>query len=469
MAARLSTIVSHLKNDEKSLAFMGKTAVVHDIMQELDVSVAKLNQIIVHFITAMMLGLKKAKGPELKMLPSFVYNGATDVTGSYLALDLGGTNFRVIYVRLENGKLAGEAQVDKFAIPAELMHTAATGDMLFDFIALSVAQFLEKHAVDNAPSGFTFSFPVQQTEIDSGRLLNWTKGFSTQNTVGKDVVALLRAAFARASVKVSVRALVNDTVGTLVAGYFADRTSEVGVIIGTGSNACYWEAVPQITKLPSPSGWSGGSERMCVNMEWGNFDSEKRCVLPTTEMDRQVDDMSPNAGSQRLEKMVSGMYLGEIGRLILLRLIRHGILPTVPSHVPPMSLTSAHLSCVLADGSPDLGATRRLFHDLYRYELSVEEAAVIKMLFTAVATRSARLSAGGVAAILLKTGRVRDVQVCIDGSVFEKMPGYKQVMEEALDAVMKSHGIEDPNIRLVHTDGGSGLGAAFIAALASRK
>jgi hexokinase len=38
-------------------------------------------------------------------------------------------------------------------------------------------------------------------------------------------------------------------VGTLVAEFFADERSQVGVILGTGSNACYWEKVANISKF----------------------------------------------------------------------------------------------------------------------------------------------------------------------------------------------------------------------------
>jgi hexokinase len=31
--------------------------------------------------------------------------------------------------------------------------------------------------------GFTFSFPVKQTSIDSGILIKWTKGFAVSGTV----------------------------------------------------------------------------------------------------------------------------------------------------------------------------------------------------------------------------------------------------------------------------------------------
>ncbi len=36
--------------------------------------------------------------------------------------------------------------------------------------------------------------------------------------------------------------------------------------------------------------------------------------------DREMDEETPNAGEYIFEKMVSGMYLGEIARRIILRL-----------------------------------------------------------------------------------------------------------------------------------------------------
>lgn len=57
------------------------------------------------------------------------------------------------------------------------------------------------------------SFPVEQTAIDAGKLLTWTKGFNTKNAVGHDVVRLLQDAFDRKHMHVRCSALVND-VGT---------------------------------------------------------------------------------------------------------------------------------------------------------------------------------------------------------------------------------------------------------------
>lgn len=54
------------------------------------------------------------------------------------------------------------------------------------------------------------SFPVEQTAINSGKLLTWTKGFAAKNAIGNDVVQLLNDAFERKHIHVRCSALVND-------------------------------------------------------------------------------------------------------------------------------------------------------------------------------------------------------------------------------------------------------------------
>jgi hexokinase len=58
--------------------------------------------------------------------------------------------------------------------------------------------------------GLTFSFPVEQTALGSGKILTWTKGFSAKNAIGNDVVKLLQDAFDRKHMRVKCVALVND-------------------------------------------------------------------------------------------------------------------------------------------------------------------------------------------------------------------------------------------------------------------
>jgi hexokinase len=145
-------------------------------------------------------------------------------------------------------------------------------NQLVDYIADSVDAFLSEHSKsefshpkdtpkDTAPDsvylGFTFSFPVEQTALGSGKLLSWTKGFSAKNAQGNDVVQLLQSAFDRKHLHVKCVALVNDvrvrglghrlttdfpkTVGTLLTRGYIAGGSVIGAIFGTGTNGAYIE------------------------------------------------------------------------------------------------------------------------------------------------------------------------------------------------------------------------------------
>jgi len=67
-------------------------------------------------------------------------------------------------------------------------------------MADSVESFLKEtgNSLENEYElGFTFSFPVRQTGINSGELYLWSKEFNCRNTQGNDVVRMLNDAFKR--------------------------------------------------------------------------------------------------------------------------------------------------------------------------------------------------------------------------------------------------------------------------------
>ena len=125
----------------------------------------------------------------IKMLVTYVRstpNGTEE--GDFYALDLGGTNFRVLLVKIHDKKI--EMSSKKYAMDDSLMK--GTGSKLFGYIAECLAKFSSEHKVGNLCSvGFTFSFPIDQKSLTSGNLIKWTKGYSADGVEGKDVVKLL--------------------------------------------------------------------------------------------------------------------------------------------------------------------------------------------------------------------------------------------------------------------------------------
>lgn len=143
------------------------------------------------------------------MIPSFVAGRCTgNEKGTFMALDLGGTNLRVCHVTLlGNGEHTIRQQ--KYVVSEELK----TGPMrnLCDFIADCVDSFLTENGTIDSNSiiqlGYTFSFPVLQTSINRGVLKQWTKGFNCSGAVGKDVTILLQDSFRRKNINVNIAAV----------------------------------------------------------------------------------------------------------------------------------------------------------------------------------------------------------------------------------------------------------------------
>uniref|UniRef100_A0A452ZL29 Phosphotransferase n=2 Tax=Aegilops tauschii subsp. strangulata TaxID=200361 RepID=A0A452ZL29_AEGTS len=296
-------------------------AVIEDVERTLATPTALLRGISDALVVEMERGLRGDSHSQLKMLISYVDNLPTgDEHGLFYALDLGGTNFRVLRVQLGGReKRVAKQQYQEVSIPPHLM--VGTSLELFDFIASVLAKFVETEGDEfhlpvgrQRELGFTFSFPVNQLSISSGTLIKWTKGFSINGAVGEDVVAELSKAMERQGLDMKVSALVNDTVGTLAGGRYMDNDVVAAIILGTGTNAAYVEhanAIPKWTGLLPKSG------NMVINTEWGSFKSDK---LPLSEYDKALDFESLNPGEQIYEKLISGMYLGEIVRRILLKL-----------------------------------------------------------------------------------------------------------------------------------------------------
>jgi len=142
------------------------------------------------------------------MLPTFVNKRVTGAErGDFYALDLGGTNFRVLRLTLEGDGKVGPVKSMKFSIPDAAK--TGTGAELFGFIADSVARFIAIECGGDARGalGFTFSFPVEQSALDAGKLIMWNKGFNASGVVGEDVVALLQTQLAARGIELQVTAL----------------------------------------------------------------------------------------------------------------------------------------------------------------------------------------------------------------------------------------------------------------------
>nr|XP_051228140.1 hexokinase-3 isoform X5 [Lolium perenne] len=439
---------------------------------------ARLRQVVDAMVVEMHAGLASDGGSKLKMLLTFVDalpNG--DEEGVYYAIDLGGTSFRVLRVEVGAGSEIVNQKVEIQAIPEELM---GTSEDLFNFVASTLKNFIEREdgKDEQKALGFTFSFPVRQNSVSSGSLIRWTKGFSVGDTVGKDVARCLDEALARCGLNIRVTALVNDTVGTLALGHYYDEDTVAAVIIGAGTNACYVERTDAIIKCQGLLTNSGG---MVVNMEWGNFWSSH---LPRTPYDISLDDETQNHNDQGFEKMISGMYLGEIARLVLHRMAQESDVfgDDADSLSTPFILSTPFLAAMREDDSPDLSEVRRILQEHLKIQSApLKTRRLVVKICDIVTHRAARLAAAGIVGILKKlgrdgsagaassSGRTRDqpkrTVVAIEGSLYQAYPVFKEYLDEALVEILGEEVARTVTLRV--TEDGSGTGAALLAAVHS--
>ncbi|XP_004510315.1 hexokinase-1-like [Cicer arietinum] len=434
----------------------------------------KLKQVADAMTVEMHAGLASEGGSKLKMLISFVHNLPTgNEEGLFYALDLGGTNFRVLRMQL-GGKDGGiiSREFTEVSIPPNLM--VGTSTALFDYIAAELAKFVNEESQDfqvppgrKRELGFTFSFPVMQTSIASGNLIKWTKGFNIDDAVGQDVVAELSKAIERQGLDMHITALVNDTVGTLAGGRYTNKDVMAAVILGTGTNAAYVENAQAIPKWHGPLPKSG---EMVINMEWGNFLSSH---LPLTEYDNALDAESLNPGEQIFEKIISGMYLGEIVRRVLCKMAEEAFFfgETVPQKLKvPFILRTPDMSAMHHDTSADLNVVESKLKNIFEISnTSLVVRKAIVELCNIVATRGARLSAAGILGILKKLGKdtVSDGEgnknvIAMDGGLYEHYTEYRKCLENTLKELV-GEDLSD-SIVVEHSNDGSGTGAALLAA-----
>ncbi|RLW02902.1 hypothetical protein DV515_00006790 [Chloebia gouldiae] len=400
---------------------------------------------------------------SVRMLPTYVSHTPDGTEqGDFLALDLGGTNFRVLVVRVTEEGISMASEI--YVIPAAIMQ--GTGEELFDHIMDCIIDFQMKQKLmaQTLPLGFTFSFPCQQLGLDKALLLTWTKGFSASGCVGEDIVQLLRdAAKRKRHLGMQVVALVNDTVGTMMACGYDDPRCEIGLIVGTGTNACYMEEMRNVGTVEGDEG------RMCINMEWGAFGDNGCLDHLFTHFDKVVDESTINPGKQRFEKLISGMYLGEIVRQILMVMVQKELLfqgKPCPKLQTKDIFKTKFLSTIELNGLA-LGQIRAILNEL-ELDATFEDSSLMREVCQTVSMRAAQLCAAGLAAVVEKMRENRgldqlSVTVGVDGTLYKLHPCFSRNLQKTLkDLAPKC------DVSFLLSEDGSGKGAALVAAVAYR-
>ncbi|KAJ6436906.1 reverse transcriptase [Purpureocillium lavendulum] len=381
-------------------------------------------------------------------LPSFVTkvpNGSE--RGMFLTVDLGGTHCRVCLVDLHGDSTYTLIQT-KHVIPRALKVNPSYKP-LFGFVADKIADFLSQHPEADAESvkgeavkrddyrrlGFTFSFTYESHSLSSGTTLQWDKGWDIADALGRDPCEMLQTAIDDLELPVLVCAMTSDSVGTFMArAYTSPRSSAtlVGAVFGTGTNAAYVECLENVRVLHARNEFRNrrSGNVMIMNTEWGAWLDDDNTVVPTTTYDVQLDTASTNPNRQILEKLTSGMYLGELARLAMLQLYQAKQFDMVVQDGSPLctveAVDSSLLSLIAADGDESLTQSRRHISEALEAQgVSVSDATAVRLIAAAIVRRAARLAGAATAAIILQSGRLEYVDHTDKGmdSVYREREG----------------------------------------------
>jgi len=409
-------------------------------------SKSELKRIIKIFHKEMEKGLRGEKS-TLAMIPTYSIPATGREKGGFIVADMGGTNLRARKVELKGGGKIKAGNIKEKSLGVK--ETKGAAEDLFGTIARFIDSLVSKKDA-YAPISFVFSYPVKQTAINRGVLKKWTKGIVTKGVTGNEIVGLLKNALNKIGLNnAEIVSLANDTPAALQAGRYIDSNCDVGVILGTGTNAAYIEDVKNVKKWKAPK----KIKKIIINIEWGNFNK-----LDMGQWDKKLDNLSSNRGKQVLEKMISGMYLGEIAKIIL-QGIKNGW---------NLSGFNAkdHMTLIAKDKTMNLRYVEMVLEKFGINNTTIKDRQIVKEIVGLVAERAARFGAAAITAVITKTdpSLKRKHTISVDGAVYRNYPDFSAIIDDTIEELFGKKGKRQ--IKVITTKDSTSIGAAVIGAVA---
>ncbi|OCT50197.1 Hexokinase-1 [Cladophialophora carrionii] len=296
---------------------------------------------------------------SLSMLPSFIHDLPTgQETGRAIAIDIGGSTMRFALVDLYGQReeaipsppipgpsTPGASPDDKQChLPPSQRLSIVTqrrweitqrvkeldGELFFDWIALNVKEAMLEAGLDCQQGfrvGLGWSFPLEQTSLNDGRLREMGKGFKIGVQLkGRRLKECLDSAFARTYLSLELDAIINDSIGPLLALAYTKPRTGVGLVVGTGFNASIKLPARSLTAEKygqRPSRWRDLAKHVLVDTE---LCVTGRNIFHQTVWDDQITALFPRPDSLALEQWIGGFFMAEIVRRILLQAAQANLL-----------------------------------------------------------------------------------------------------------------------------------------------
>jgi hexokinase len=402
------------------------------------------------FLEEMEKGLAGQKS-SLEMIPTYMETQKpVPVNEPVIAIDAGGTNFRVAVVHFNEKKQPVIQNPMLFQMPG--INKQVSKKEFFAVMAGYVKDFIS--AGKNI--GFCFSYPTEIYPNKDGKLIRFSKEIKAKEVEGQMVGENLNLSLAAMGCRSDKHVvLLNDTVAALLAGRagFADRVfdSYVGFILGTGTNCCYVEQNKNIKKVKGLD----PAKSQIINTESGAFGK-----APRGKIDLDYDKTTINPEQQTFEKMISGAYFGPLCLRTIQTAADDGLFSTKPveklQKIKELSTKDINdfmyhpassnnpLSLALADSGEN-------------------DTITLYYLVDGLIERAAKLTAVKLSSATTKSGKgqnpCRPVCIVAEGTVFYQLKSLKQRVEFYLKQYLE----DQKNIyyEIVNVENATLIGAAI--------
>ncbi|MGQ8335966.1 hexokinase family protein [Sunxiuqinia sp. A32] len=405
-----------------------------------------LKEMVEAFIDEMEKGLKGLPS-SLLMLPTYIEaENEFHFEKPVIAIDAGGTNFRAAVMHFnKDGELVTD-HLQNRKMPG------LTEEVSRDEFFQQMASCLHDYAELSDHIGFCFSYAAEVLPNKDGRILHISKEIKAKDAEGALIGENLLKAMGTPEKKIII---LNDTVSTLLAGKSASAhktyDSFIGFILGTGTNVSYIEQNSNIIKTKGLD----PEKSQIINIESCDFNLAARSAI-----DIAFDNETSDPGMDTFEKMFSGAYFGGLCLQTLKVAADEGVFSEKTSalikQVDQLSSEDAN-SFTFGIAEPD--------NPLKEAASTEEDAETICYLIDALIERAAKLAAGNLAAVVLKTGKGREqegpVLITIEGTTYYKLKGLQIQFESYLKDFLS--GDKQRYFETIEVEQSSLVGAALAA------
>lgn len=384
------------------------------------------------------------------MLPSLIKTLPTGKEkGTFLSVDVGGSTLRIALVALESRQPRIVA-FDTHVIDASIK--SLNGLEFFLWIGKHIKNLLfHAQCTHHLDMGLSWSFPIAQLEsVDKGTILTMGKGYHVADEIaGWDLNNAFRHCFEKLSVDVTLTAIVNDTIASLISHSYANPSTRAAVILGTGVNS------------------SVVLDSALINTEMSLMG---KTIFPNTHWDVTLDANVERPGFQPFETKVSGRYLGEVTRLVLSDMSQAGMLDM---QLPKRWNTQYGLETKFMSEfeglyfGGNIGEAQRRFTSETGVVASSSDLAKIANIVRDISNRAAAWIAVSLVALAQNldpslTSNGQTVTIAYSGTVIEKYSGFKDRCEQYLRQEGLARGL---NLHLEGALDGTLYGPAIASAM----